>query len=305
MVHSSILRPVTAPARSYEIHEVARLTGLSPARLRQWERRHEIVRPRRQANGYRAYSGEQVALLRALARLVGAGHRIGDLVERPRADLLAAAEQGAAPDSPVGPLLAAVQALDREAIEALVAQQLALRGLGGFVREVAEPLAQAVGDRWALGQLPVAAEHMASEVMVHALKGGLRIHRGAGPVIVAACLPGERHEWGVLGSLALAQERGWRAHYLGADLPLEDVVQAAWALGPAAVALSAADPQLVARHLRPLAELPSRLPPRVFAVAGGAGMHAHERVLRHAGYRLGLDAFRHLPAAGESRRAAH
>ena len=52
--------------RPYEINDVARLTGLSTARLRAWERRYEVVRPVRQPNGYRAYTGEQVALLRAL-----------------------------------------------------------------------------------------------------------------------------------------------------------------------------------------------------------------------------------------------
>mgnify|MGYP001546459347 CR=1 FL=1 len=53
----------TTPDRQYEIHEVAQLTGLEPARLRAWERRYDVVRPVRQANGYRAYSAEQVALL--------------------------------------------------------------------------------------------------------------------------------------------------------------------------------------------------------------------------------------------------
>ncbi|HTG50704.1 MAG TPA: MerR family transcriptional regulator, partial [Gemmatimonadales bacterium] len=60
---------VHTPDRTYEIHEVARLTGLAPARLRAWERRYEVVRPRRLPNGYRVYTGEQVALLRAYARL--------------------------------------------------------------------------------------------------------------------------------------------------------------------------------------------------------------------------------------------
>ena len=69
--------PVTGPERTYEIHEVAQLTGLAAARLRAWERRYEVVRPRRLSNGYRAYTADQVALLRAFARLIEAGERIG------------------------------------------------------------------------------------------------------------------------------------------------------------------------------------------------------------------------------------
>ena len=72
------------PERTYEIHEVAELTGLAAPRLRVWERRYEVVRPRRHPNGYRAYTADQVALLRAFARLIASGERIGDLATRPR-----------------------------------------------------------------------------------------------------------------------------------------------------------------------------------------------------------------------------
>ena len=107
-----------------------------------------------------------------------------------------------------------------------MAQQLALRGLRAFASEVVLPLAEAVGDMWALGKLPIAGEHMASEVVLHALKGGLRMIAGIGPLLVAGCLPGERHEWGVLATLAIVAGGGWRVHYLGADLPVEEVVEA-------------------------------------------------------------------------------
>jgi DNA-binding transcriptional MerR regulator len=70
------LAPVTRSDRTYEIHEVAELTGLAAARLRAWERRYEVVRPRRMANGYRAYTADQVALLRAYARLIESGERL-------------------------------------------------------------------------------------------------------------------------------------------------------------------------------------------------------------------------------------
>ena len=219
---------VPRPDRTYEIHEVASLTGLAPARLRAWERRYEVVRPRRTPNGYRAYTADQVALLRAFARLIDGGERIGDLAGRPREDVLAQAEARALDGSPQAALVDAVRAFDRERLEGLVAQQLALRGLRAFAEEVVLPLAQAVGDLWALGKIPIAAEHLASEVVLHALKGGLRMSRGTGPLVVGACLPGERHEWGVLATLAIAQEGGWRIHYLGADLPVEELVQAAW-----------------------------------------------------------------------------
>ncbi len=280
------------PEPGYEIHEVAQLTGLTPTRLRAWERRYAVVRPERQPNGYRLYTAQQVALLRAFAALVQRGERIGDLVTRPQEDVIASAEAvyTEAGGGALGGLLAAIRALDRDGLEAQVAQQLSLLGLRRFAEDVVLHLAEAVGDLWALGKLPIAAEHMASEVLVHALKGGLRAGRTGGPLVVAACLPGERHEWGLLSALAIAQDEGWVVHYLGPDLPLDQVVEACWTLRPALVLLSASSPVRVEEALADLRSLPGRLPPRVPVGIGGSGVEPFEGPLREAGFRIGVEA---------------
>jgi hypothetical protein len=222
--------------------------------------------------------------------LVAGGERIGDLASQPPEVVVARVEARAGDGSPLGALLAAIREFDRERLEALVAQQLSLRGLTAFAAEVVLPLAQVVGDAWALGQLPVAAEHLASEVVVHALKAGLRAARSGGPLFLAGCLPTERHEWGILATLAVLQGRGWRVQYLGADLPIEEMVETSWKLGPDAVGLSGSDPALVRAALPALAALPPRLPPDAIAVLGGAGAEPFTRQLEGYGYRIGLES---------------
>ncbi|HET8625491.1 MAG TPA: MerR family transcriptional regulator [Gemmatimonadales bacterium] len=286
---------MTPAERTYEIHEVAELTGLSSARLRAWERRYEIVRPRRMPNGYRAYTGDQVALLRAYARLTSAGERIGDLAQEPTDAVLARAEHRELDGTPLAALVDAVKAFDRERLEAIVAQQVVLRGLRPFAQEIVQPLAFAVGDLWALGKIPIAAEHLASEVVLHTLKGGLRVSRGHGPLAVCACLAGERHEWGILGTLTVVQEYGWRIHYLGPDLPVDEIVEAAWRLHPAAIAMSSAVSDNCAALLPALAALPARLPPGTVPIIGGGGADAHRAALEHIGFRVGLAAFSSAP----------
>jgi DNA-binding transcriptional MerR regulator len=282
---------VTPSSRTYEIHEVAELTGLAAARLRAWERRYEVVRPRRMPNGYRVYTGDQVALLRAYARLIGDGERIGDLAGCPREDVLARAGSRKLDGSPHAALLDAIRELDRDRLETLVAEQLALRGLRGFASDVALPLAGAIGDLWARGELPIAAEHLASEVVVHVLKGGLRLPRGDGPLLLSGCIAGERHEWGFLCTLTGVQEHGWRVHYLGADLPVDQIAAAAWKLTPRAVALSGSDPTTVRANLPALAALPAKLPPGTVAAIGGAGVEPHAGRLHTYGFKMGLDVF--------------
>jgi DNA-binding transcriptional MerR regulator len=281
---------MTDVARAYEIHEVARLTGLATERLRAWERRYDVVRPRRLPNGYRAYTAEQVAFLRAIARRVAAGERIGELVGLGLDEVLAGEHSAA--EEPLARMLDAVGRLDRERLEALVAGEMARRGPLGFAREVVPALAREVGDRWALGRLGVVAEHLASEVVVQALKGALRpARRRSDPLVLAACLPGERHEWGVLAAMVGVQALGWRVHYLGPDLPLRDLLEAAWRVSPAAVAVSVSDPRLVAERLGELGELPALFPPGVRAVIGGGGVQGFERTLDGHGFAIGDAAF--------------
>ena len=277
------------PNRSYEILEVSELTGLAPARLRAWERRYDVVRPLRQPNRYRTYTGEQVALLRAFGRLCAAGERIGDLVREPRESVIARAEGRATDGSPLSLLVEAVKRLDRDRLALLLEEQRRQMDSERFGREIILPLGEVIGDLWALGRLSVAAEHLASEVVVQQLKRELSSGGSTGPVLLAACLPGEHHEWGFLVTLVGLQAAGWRVQYLGADLPLRDVVDAAWTLVPQVVALSAADPGNVSSRLVELRRLPRLLPPGTLVVLGGQGAEINGSRLRRAGLKVGAE----------------
>ena len=285
------------PTQTYEIQQVAALTGLTPACLRAWENRYEVVRPTRRANGYRAYTADQVALLRAYARLVARGDRIGDLVAARGAVIARAAEERSA-HPVIGPLVDAVRALDRARLDRGVAEALAKRGLSGFVREIVLPLAEVVGEEWALGSMTIAAEHLASEVIVHALKEAMRPARAGAPLLIAAGLPGERHEWGILATLTVAHAQGWRIGYLGTDLPVDELIEAAWRLRPRLAVLSTSDPSRCATAMPFLARLTSSLPPGVAAAIGGAGVERHRRTLVKHGLQVGERGFLRLLRAG-------
>ena len=271
------------PDRVYEIYEVAELTGLAPARLRAWERRYAVVRPERQANRYRAYTARQVALLRAYARLIQSGGRIGTLVKEPVDQVIARADAQDHDGTAVGAYLVAVERLDREGMQQILDLELQRLGLVDLCARVILPLAQLVGDRWALGTLPVALEHFASETVVATLKRVLgSAGPSDGPTVLAACLSGERHEWGVLSTLATARAGGWRPSYLGPDLPISQVIEAAWRIRPALVALSASDPSNVQRQMVELQNLARRMPDHTQVMAGGRGFAPHAAALRVA-----------------------
>ena len=276
--------------RTYEIHEVAELTGLATARLRAWERRHEVVRPQRLPNRYRVYTSEQVALLRAFARLTEGGERIGDLIKESRESVITRAEGRVTDGSPLAQLLEAAKRLDRDRLTTLLAEHRRRMDLEQFGREIILPFGEVLGDLWALGKLSITVEHLASEVVVHLLKQALAGGPNSGPVLLAACMPNEHHEWGFLVTLTLLKTRGWRIQYLGANLPLKDVADAAWTLVPQVVALSGADPANVRAQLPELRRLPRLVPPGTLVVLGGEGAEVNSSRLRRTGLKVGPGA---------------
>ena len=57
----------------YTIKQASRLTGVSEASLRAWERRYGVVVPHRNESGYRLYDEEALAAVSTMRRLVDDG----------------------------------------------------------------------------------------------------------------------------------------------------------------------------------------------------------------------------------------
>ena len=72
---------------AYPLRTVAAMTGLTPDLIRAWEKRYAVVAPIRGARGARLYTAGDIAHLRLLARVVGAGRAIGDVAALRPAEL--------------------------------------------------------------------------------------------------------------------------------------------------------------------------------------------------------------------------
>jgi methanogenic corrinoid protein MtbC1 len=152
-------------------------------------------------------------------------------------------------------------------------------GAERWVIEGVAPLVTEVGEAWARGDLTVASEHIATDVLRGLLADTWRplSDSATGPVAVLAGLPGERHDLGLHMAAVVVASRGWRVMFVGADTPVDDIV----AVGQkhAAVLVSCAaggDPALTRSALRELSE---RLP-HGHMVVGGAGAPAGAGPLR-------------------------
>ena len=230
----------------YSIKAVSRATGLTVETLRAWERRYGVVEPQRDEMGRRVYRPEDVLRLRRLREATERGHPISRLValdETALADLLHEPErrpQSAAATAFVERILDAARRFAADDCEQALTLAISLMPPARLIEEVLEPLLREVGDRWHSGQFSIAQERLVSTTVRKHIgliveSYGRTARRQA---IVFATLAGERHELGLLMSAMVCASHGCKVHYLGADLPPQEVGRYAHAVGAAVVALS-------------------------------------------------------------------
>ncbi|MEY3212187.1 MAG: hypothetical protein RIT28_2668 [Pseudomonadota bacterium] len=234
----------------YRIKTVADLVGISKGTLLAWERRYSFVVPERADNGYREYTDADVDRLRRIKRLVEEGYKISEAISLTH-DVSAPTLAATTPSAAMGGL----GALQHELLEALVRFDLSaatalnerLAGLSFLQRieQVFMPILREVGERWAEGSLSVAQEHFASEFCREQLASMLvSVGYGPkdGPTAICATYPGDRHELGLLSLAVRLALAGYRVRYLGADLPLQDLCDAARQVAPRLVLVSVTMP---------------------------------------------------------------
>jgi DNA-binding transcriptional MerR regulator/methylmalonyl-CoA mutase cobalamin-binding subunit len=234
-------KPGQKPAQTYPLRAAARITGLSPALLRAWERRYHAVEPQRTPGGTRRYSAEDLERLRWLKAAVDAGNRISKVAALDLDALKQRAEVAAdEPDDRLAETLHAITRLDAPEVQRLISQQLSLLGPARFAREFALPLTHEIGQRWADERITVASEHLATAVLRSILGSALQPTARSlqGPRVLFATPAGEPHELGLQMAALTALGAGASPVYLGADMPHDALVDAAARTGAHAVALS-------------------------------------------------------------------
>ncbi len=300
----------SAEEARHPIQVVARRTGLSADVIRVWERRYGAVAPKRVAGGRRLYSDNDIKRLALLQEVTSAGRRISEAAELTDEDLAAliredrqgtgdllfasAGLQGA--PAHVQSCLRALREMDPERLRRSLAAAEADLPLPIFLEEVVSTLMRQVGHAWEQGRLRICQEHMASVVVRHHLFGLLRGQNRSGPVILLTTPAGQQHEIGALVAAITAESEGWRALYLGPNLPAAEIAAAAIQWKARAVGLSlqcVADDQVLSVELRQLVLV---LPPSVSLIVGGSAAGSYRSLLAELAARTPVDlaAFRQI-----------
>ena len=320
----------------YNMKAVTQRTGIPAATLRAWERRYHALVPSRTDGNYRLYSERDIATLSwlkhqldaglSISRAVGLLERLHDhenregvevdqaaTLDQASIDTARAAHAASAIanwDRLITALSSALLALDEQQAGLVMAEAFALYTVEDVCLYLVTPVMVLIGDGWFKGDVSVVQEHFASSYLsgrLMSLFNAQRSERGA--LILVGCAPGERHELGALMLALMLRRAGHKVCYLGADIPLADLVQAIRELRPQVVAISAMLGEAVTR----LEELPRLLAAanlKTHLVFGGQAFTAAESLNDHipvdytgADLGQGLEVIEHLLAVDVPRNA--
>ena len=229
------------------IGELGRRTGVSPELLRAWERRYGLFEPDRSPGRFRLYSDADVGRVEAMRAQIADGLSAAEAARRVlgMSEPTRGARRDAGPvlDEPMAELRAALEAFDDGAAHAAIDRLIASLSLESFLREVVLPLLLDIGEGWERGEITIAQEHFASNLLRGRLMAlGRGWGRGNGHHALLAAPPGELHDLGLVVLALVLRDRGWRVTFLGADTPIETIADTTRRVAPEVIVLAMLKP---------------------------------------------------------------
>ena len=232
------------------IGAVSQATGISANTLRTWERRYGFPSPDRTNGRHRVYSIKTVEHLHMVNRALEQGHRPSHILRMPHGELrtlLCAMDSSAREETspaapPIDPSLApstpsfakpkiedwldAARAFDSATLERALTRCWYTQGAITFLQDSLAPFVVSIGEAWSEGELSVAQEHFASELIQNFLGSQWRAleRRSAAPIALCATLPGERHVLGLHMAATVVALAGYRVTFLGPNTPMESLL---------------------------------------------------------------------------------
>ena len=273
----------------FNIKAVTQRTGISAPTLRAWERRYNVLSPSRSDGNYRLFSERDIAILNWLNEHLQSGMSISRAVallhanhknrfenESYVSDLASLRMVGGASGheadntilknatGDVGDYARQLRTtlhrsliqMDEQNANAIFAEALAIYTLEEVCQQIITPVLVQIGEDWHDGLISVTVEHFATTLLLgkfyslfHTL-GSIN-----GPLVLVGCAPSERHEIGALIIALLLRRKGHNVRYLGADMPIGDLVESARKLKPLAIVLSV----MMSESANEITQLPTRL----------------------------------------------
>jgi DNA-binding transcriptional MerR regulator len=217
----------------YQIKDVEHLSGIKAHTLRIWEKRYNIIEPKRTDTNIRYYDDNDLKRILNISILNKNGYKISKIADfndsRLNSEILTLSSDTENLDMQIGNLIKAMIDFDKILFEKIFSQSIMHKGFQETILKLIYPFFKRVGILWLTENIDPAQEHFISNIIrqkvIVAIDGLPEYNHNYAENFVLYLPDGQWHEMGLLMSSYLIKKNGHNYIYLGSSLPIDSVVK--------------------------------------------------------------------------------
>lgn len=225
---------------NYSIKDLETITGIKAHTIRMWEKRHNLVRPKRTDSNIRYYTDEDLKKLLNVSLLNKNGIKISKIANLDEEQLAEKVFQISRHESDykcqIESLVVAMIDLNEARFEKIISNATISLGFEETIYRILYPFFDKIGVLWQTGAINPAQEHFISNLIKQKLMvaiDSLSVDDATTKKMFILFLPEwELHELGLMISHYMIKKQGLSAIYLGQAVPFDDLSSVADVVEP-------------------------------------------------------------------------
>ena len=217
----------------YHIKDIEHLSGIKAHTLRMWEKRYNVVEPKRTSTNIRYYDDEDLKKILNIAILNRNGYKISRIATLPdnslNNELIHLSQKSDNHELQVGQLIKAMVDFDKDLFEKVFSRSIMQMGFQDTILKLIYSFFHRIGILWLTGNIDPSQEHFISNIVrqkIIAAIDSLPENRNLNNENFILYLPdGQWHEMGLLMCSYLIRKYAFSDIYLVSSVPLESVLK--------------------------------------------------------------------------------
>lgn len=218
---------------NYSIKDLENFTGIKAHTIRIWEKRYDIVKPKRTCTNIRYYDDNDLKRLLNISILNRHGVKISNIVNLPEESvsekILNYSQSKNDIDSQIEGLVLAMIDLDEMKFEKIFNTSIMNLGFEEAILKLMYPFFEKIGILWQIGTINPAHEHFISNLLrqklLTAIDGIVKVINGRIKSFVLFLPEGEYHELGLIFIHYILRKYQHNVYYLGQTVPFDGLIE--------------------------------------------------------------------------------
>jgi DNA-binding transcriptional MerR regulator len=220
--------------RHYSIYELEKLTGIKTATLRVWERRYNIIKPKRTETNRRWYDDDDVKRLLNISVIYHSGIKISKIAKYTESELeekvVLLTSDSSGSDIYINSLIVAMLSFNSNAVNETLLRSIINSGFEETFSNVVFPFLRRIGIMWHTGSVNTGAEHFITNIfrgrLISAIDSLPPANDPKSKRVIMFLPDNEIHEMGLLFYSYLIRKWGHEVLYLGQTTPFFALTEA-------------------------------------------------------------------------------